>query len=57
VGVVVNIFTSFLKEDVLLIIIQIVTHHGAEFAFPTQTLHIASAPPENVGLSKQGQPS
>jgi hypothetical protein len=55
--VVVNIFTSFLKEDVLLIIIQIVTHHGAEFAFRTQTLHIASAPPENVGLSKQGQPS
>lgn len=40
------------KEDVLLRIMQIVTNHGAEFAFPTQTLHLASAPPENAGLSK-----
>ncbi len=29
------------KQDVLLRILDIVTHHGAEVAFPTQTLHIA----------------
>jgi MscS family membrane protein len=29
-----------IKQDVLFKITQIVDHHGAEFAFPTQTLHI-----------------
>ncbi len=38
------------KEDVLLRIMQIVKDHGAEFAFPTQTLHLASVPPEAAGL-------
>jgi MscS family membrane protein len=38
------------KEDVLLRIMQIVQAHGAEFAFPTQTLHVASVPPEVAGL-------
>ena len=32
------------KEDVLLQIMAIVGRHGAEFAFPTQTLHLASQP-------------
>ncbi len=32
------------KEDVLIHIMKIVQNHGAEFAFPTQTLHIASVP-------------
>ncbi|MDF1781079.1 MAG: mechanosensitive ion channel family protein [Alcanivoracaceae bacterium] len=31
-----------IKQDVLLKIMQIVEGHGAEFAFPTRTLHIAS---------------
>lgn len=30
------------KEDVLLKVMQIVEGHGAEFAFPTRTLHIAA---------------
>lgn len=33
------------KHDVLLKISEIITSHGAEIAFPTSTLHIASAPP------------
>ena len=32
------------KHDVLLKIGQIIQKHGAEIAFPTQTLHVASAP-------------
>lgn len=32
------------KQDVLLKIAEIVAKHGAEIAFPTQTLHIASNP-------------
>jgi MscS family membrane protein len=31
-----------IKEDVLLKIMAIVELHGAEFAFPTRTLHIAA---------------
>jgi MscS family membrane protein len=38
------------KEDVLLRIMRIVQSHGAEFAFPTQTVHIAGASPEAAGL-------
>ncbi len=34
------------KERVLLEIIQIVEGHGAEFAFPTRTLHVSSADSE-----------
>lgn len=30
------------KEDVLLKVMQIIEGHGAEFAFPTRTLHIAA---------------
>jgi MscS family membrane protein len=36
------------KEDVLLRIMQIVADNGAEFAFPTQTLHLASTPAETA---------
>lgn len=32
-----------IKEDILLKIIDIVEGHGAEFAFPTQTIHMAEA--------------
>jgi len=34
------------KHDVLLKISSIIASHGAEIAFPTSTLHIASGPPE-----------
>lgn len=34
------------KEKILLEIAAIVEGHGAEFAFPTQTLHVVSAEPE-----------
>lgn len=33
------------KEDVLTRIMDIVNHHGAQFAYPTQTLHIAQGAP------------
>ncbi|MEQ8233706.1 MAG: mechanosensitive ion channel family protein [Gammaproteobacteria bacterium] len=33
------------KQDVLLKVIEIVEQHGAECAFPTTTLHVASMPP------------
>ena len=33
-----------IKEDILLQIAAIVAKHGAEFAFPTRTLHHQSAP-------------
>lgn len=35
-----------IKQDVLLKVADIIGKHGAEIAFPTQTLHIASAPGE-----------
>lgn len=38
------------KQDVLLQISEIVEKHGAEFAFPTSTLHIAHENPELAGL-------
>jgi MscS family membrane protein len=34
-----------IKQDVMLAIINIITAHGAECAFPTSTLHLASYPP------------
>ena len=34
-----------IKEDVMLKIAGIVAAHGADFAFPTQTLHLGAAPP------------
>ncbi len=40
------------KQDVLFKIAEIVTKHGAEFAFPTQTLHVI----EGVEQDSQGQP-
>jgi MscS family membrane protein len=50
------------KEDVLLRIMAIVREHGAEFAYPTQTLHLASLPgrealggPEAAGV-QSGMP-
>ena len=33
-----------IKQDVLLKIMEVITSHGAEVAFPTQTLHLASTP-------------
>lgn len=41
------------KEDVLLRIMQIVQAHGAEFALPTQTLHIASTAPPAEGWPQE----
>lgn len=38
------------KQDVLLKVADIVGKHGAEFAFPTSTLHVASKTPELAGL-------
>lgn len=38
------------KQDVLLKVAAIVESHGAEFAFPTSTLHIANETPELAGL-------
>jgi MscS family membrane protein len=38
------------KQDVLLQVAKIVESHGAEFAFPTSTLHIANEAPELAGL-------
>jgi MscS family membrane protein len=33
------------KQDVLLKISEIITRHGAEIAYPTQTLHFGDNPP------------
>jgi len=38
------------KQDVLLKVASIVEQHGAEFAFPTSTLHIHKPAPELAGL-------
>ena len=35
-----------IKQDVMLKIIEIIEGHGAECAFPTSTIHLASEPPE-----------
>jgi MscS family membrane protein len=42
------------KQDVLLKIGDIVEAHGAELAFPTQTLHVASVPDEMHTLDASG---
>jgi MscS family membrane protein len=41
-----TVWTEFheIKQDVLLKIAQIIQAHGAEIAFPTQTLHLAAEP-------------
>jgi len=41
------VWTEFhhIKERVLLAIADIIERHGAEIAYPTRTLHLASAPP------------
>lgn len=38
------------KQDVLLKVAEIVEKHGAEFAFPTSTLHVANETPELAGI-------
>ncbi|WP_428240116.1 mechanosensitive ion channel family protein [Gynuella sp.] len=43
-----------IKQDVLLKIHQIIDNHGAEIAFPTTTLHLASTP-ELAGLASESQ--
>jgi MscS family membrane protein len=35
-----------IKQDVMLKIADIIFSHGAEFAFPTQTIHLAAGEPE-----------
>ncbi len=46
------------KQDVLLQVASIVEAHGAEFAFPTSTLHIAKETPEMAGLREPaGEPN
>ena len=42
------------KQDVLLKIGQIIEKHGAEIAFPTQTLHVASVPEMANGEPRAG---
>ena len=52
-----TVWTEFhtIKEDVLFRIAAIVEGHGAEMAFPTQTVHVASAPaPEPEQPMSQG---
>lgn len=39
-----------LKQELLLAIGRIVARHGAEIAFPTQTLHLASAPESTTAV-------
>ena len=34
------------KQDVLFLISEIVEKHGAEFAYPTQTLHLLNEEPQ-----------
>jgi MscS family membrane protein len=43
------------KQDVLLKIMQIIEDNGAEIAFPTSTIHIATPSPETAGL-EDGSP-
>lgn len=44
------------KQDVLIKIMNIIEENGAEFAFPTQTLHLdVSATPELAGVVKPGE--
>ncbi|WP_096086477.1 mechanosensitive ion channel family protein [Agaribacterium haliotis] len=46
-----------IKQDVLLKVLAIVEQHGAECAFPTSTLHLASAPAELVSAERTGGPA
>lgn len=39
-----------IKQDILLNILTIIEHHGAECAFPTSTLHV----PESISVLEQG---
>lgn len=43
-----TVWTEFhaIKQDVLLKVNEIISQHGAEIAFPTSTLHVASMPEE-----------
>lgn len=45
------------KQDVLLNIAEIIEQHGAEIAFPTTTLHVASMPEQVALASAQAGPS
>ena len=45
------------KEDVLFKIAAIVEKNGAEFAFPTSTVHVDSLPEQSVAASAPGRPS
>ena len=42
-----------IKQDVLLKIVDIVLGNGAEFAFPTTTLHVQSLPEQMIGISDE----
>lgn len=45
------------KQDVLLNVAEIIEQHGAEIAFPTTTLHVASMPEQVALASAQAGPS
>ena len=42
-----------IKQDVLLRVLSIISAHKAECAFPTSTVHVASVPDANLGLSER----
>ena len=42
-----------IKQDVLLRIADVVARHGAEIAFPTQTLHVGAAPDAEPSASRE----
>lgn len=44
------------KQDVLFKIAQIVSKHGAEFAFPTQTLHVINGVEQDSSIEQEARP-
>jgi MscS family membrane protein len=43
-----------IKQDIMLKIIAIIERHGAEFAFPTQTIHLAEGAPVEASAETTG---
>ena len=52
-----TVWTEFhhIKQDVLLKVGDIIARHGAEIAFPTQTLHLQSGPPAAAAGARVGE--
>ena len=46
---------NLLRQDILKKVMDIITEHDAEIAFPTSTLHIANSPPVNPFTSEDQQ--